>query len=63
MDASLQSLAAAMATLASAQTILAYTLVVLTVGTLVGLGLLARVTIDIHRQTNKLLRRSERGAA
>ena len=64
METSLQTLAAAMtslastqSTLASAQVVLSYTLIVLTVGTIGCLALLARVTIEVHRQTNELLRR------
>lgn len=54
----LTSLAGTTAALASTQTLMGYTLIVFALGTLVCLGLLVRLTSDIHRQTTELLKRS-----
>jgi hypothetical protein len=64
MDAKiLQQLADAITSLASTQALMGYTLIVLTVGTLVSFILLGKYTVeisriarDIHRQTTELLR-------
>jgi len=55
----LTSLATAQHALASTQTLMSYTLIVFALGTLVCLGLLTRLTTDIHRQTTALLRGRE----
>lgn len=54
----LQQLADAITSLASTQALIGYTLIVFAVGTLVCLGLLVRMTSDIHAQTTELLKRS-----
>jgi hypothetical protein len=56
----LQQLADAISSMASTQALMGYTLIVFAVGTLVCLGLLVRLTTDIHAQTSELLRRSPR---
>jgi hypothetical protein len=55
----LQQIADALTSLAAAQALMGYTLIVFAVGTLVCLGLLVRLTTDIHRQTTALLRGRE----
>jgi hypothetical protein len=47
----LQQLADASSSLASTQALMSYTLIVLAVGTLVCLGLLVRLKVDMHHQT------------
>lgn len=56
----LSSLASAQHSLASNQALMGYTLIVFALGTLVCLGLLVRLTLDIHRQTTALLQREPR---
>jgi hypothetical protein len=54
----LQQLADAISSMASTQAVLAYAFIVFALGTLVCLGLLVRLSTDIHAQTSELLRRS-----
>ena len=63
----LQQLADAITSLAATQTLMGYTLIVLTVGTLVCFAILGKYTVeisriarDIHRQTTALLQREQR---
>lgn len=60
-----QQLADAITSMASTQTLMGYTLIVLTVGTLVCFAILGKYTVeisriarDIHSQTTELLKRS-----
>jgi hypothetical protein len=60
-----QQLADAITSLASTQSLMGYTLIVLTVGTLVCVAILGKYTVemsriawDIHQQTTELLKRS-----
>jgi hypothetical protein len=54
-----QQLADAITSLAATQALMGYTLIVFALGTLLCLGLLVRLTTDIHRQTTELLRGRE----